>query len=88
MLDAAQAGASLYIMDGSGLHFIMSGAGLRAGFDGYLSEMLGTLRRYRLQEQSVAAVLVKILIEPYAVCLLYTSPSPRDKRQSRMPSSA
>ena len=33
-------------------------------------------------------------IEPFAdnqireVCLLYTSPSPRDKRQSRMPSSA
>ena len=25
---------------------------------------------------------------PYMVCLLYTSPSPRDKRQSRMPSSA
>ena len=25
--------------------------------------------------------------EPYS-CLLYTSPSPRDKRQSRMPSSA
>ena len=25
---------------------------------------------------------------PYGVCLLYTSPSPRDKRQSRMPSSA
>ena len=24
----------------------------------------------------------------YALCLLYTSPSPRDKRQSRMPSSA
>ena len=24
----------------------------------------------------------------YAICLLYTSPSPRDKRQSRMPSSA
>ena len=24
----------------------------------------------------------------YQVCLLYTSPSPRDKRQSRMPSSA
>ena len=26
--------------------------------------------------------------EPYQGCLLYTSPSPRDKRQSRMPSSA
>ena len=25
---------------------------------------------------------------PYNNCLLYTSPSPRDKRQSRMPSSA
>ena len=25
---------------------------------------------------------------PYVPCLLYTSPSPRDKRQSRMPSSA
>ena len=26
--------------------------------------------------------------DPYMSCLLYTSPSPRDKRQSRMPSSA
>ena len=26
--------------------------------------------------------------ELYKTCLLYTSPSPRDKRQSRMPSSA
>ena len=26
--------------------------------------------------------------DPYWACLLYTSPSPRDKRQSRMPSSA
>ena len=25
---------------------------------------------------------------PHIFCLLYTSPSPRDKRQSRMPSSA
>ena len=25
---------------------------------------------------------------PFQLCLLYTSPSPRDKRQSRMPSSA
>ena len=26
--------------------------------------------------------------DEYKACLLYTSPSPRDKRQSRMPSSA
>ena len=29
-----------------------------------------------------------LLVEPLQACLLYTSPSPRDKRQSRMPSSA
>ena len=28
------------------------------------------------------------LVEPSDVCLLYTSPSPRDMRRSRMPSSA
>ena len=28
-----------------------------------------------------------VTLEPFP-CLLYTSPSPRDKRQSRMPSSA
>ena len=28
------------------------------------------------------------LVESVRPCLLYTSPSPRDKRQSRMPSSA
>ena len=28
------------------------------------------------------------LIEEYPVCLLYTSPSPRDRTRSRMPSSA
>ena len=27
-------------------------------------------------------------VKDYECCLLYTSPSPRDKRQSRMPSSA
>ena len=31
---------------------------------------------------------VEDFIVSYKVCLLYTSPSPRDKRQSRMPSSA
>ena len=29
-----------------------------------------------------------IIGKEYIICLLYTSPSPRDKRQSRMPSSA
>ena len=32
--------------------------------------------------------LVKAVNNLLKICLLYTSPSPRDKRQSRMPSSA
>ena len=40
---------------------------------------------YFLQENS--SVLVKKVVGD-VTCLLYTSPSPRDKRQSRMPSSA
>ena len=31
---------------------------------------------------------IDLVIEMPTICLLYTSPSPRDKRQSRMPSSA
>ena len=38
--------------------------------------------RSGVHETTVGRVLV------YEICLLYTSPSPRDKRQSRMPSSA
>ena len=41
-------------------------------------ESAGSLVRRRLGDEALE----------YLVCLLYTSPSPRDKRQSRMPSSA
>ena len=49
-------------------------------------------------ESEVQGKIVKVLVDDnspveydqplFLVCLLYTSPSPRDKRQSRMPSSA
>ena len=39
-----------------------------------------------LKEKAIAAG--KAITTSSLVCLLYTSPSPRDKRQSRMPSSA
>ena len=46
---------------------------------------------YLLQRQAIAnangAENVKVCID-YDICLLYTSPSPRDQRGSRMPSSA
>ena len=41
--------------------------------------LLGTIVTGIIQSSSATTVMV---------CLLYTSPSPRDKRQSRMPSSA
>ena len=37
---------------------------------------------------SVANILLRMALSDGCPCLLYTSPSPRDKRQSRMPSSA
>ena len=51
-------------------------------FVGMLS-VLG-MRREVMPEFELEIILVQV---PYP-CLLYTSPSPRDKRQSRMPSSA
>ena len=35
-----------------------------------------------------AGIQEKVFVKQAPGCLLYTSPSPRDKRQSRMPSSA
>ena len=42
-----------------------------------------------ITESSIISITIQNEELPtYATCLLYTSPSPRDKRQSRMPSSA
>ena len=60
-----------------------------------MADLRGTVRyRFRHEEDDVdvviegEAVWVSNLVENMELCLLYTSPSPRDKRQSRMPSSA
>ena len=55
------------------------GSGLRSVVSGYQSIKLG-------ENQIVIAGGQENMSR--ATCLLYTSPSPRDKRQSRMPSSA
>ena len=47
-----------------------------------------TQERAHHQEQLAPATPVMHVIDNGQRCLLYTSPSPRDKRQSRMPSSA
>ena len=45
-------------------------------------------RLERAQLASLALEADAFISEELETCLLYTSPSPRDKRQSRMPSSA
>ena len=38
--------------------------------------------------QIIKGKFKKTITEPTSICLLYTSPSPRDRTRSRMPSSA
>ena len=62
------------------------------------ADKMGMSLRDRLVERAQAGVAVRVLTDGvgsfglpddfWQPCLLYTSPSPRDKRQSRMPSSA
>ena len=46
------------------------------------------LQREIKEELSIGIKIYKKISSQIHNCLLYTSPSPRDKRQSRMPSSA
>ena len=49
-----------------------------------LEEDLSTIRTGRASP----ALVERMPVEYYGTCLLYTSPSPRDRTRSRMPSSA
>jgi MoxR-like ATPase len=40
------------------------------------------------QKHLVESLLIGLLADGHIFCLLYTSPSPRDRTRSRMPSSA
>ena len=63
-----------------------------ANLDDYAFFIWGLLDLYETTYDvyflQTAAKLNNELIDHFWDCLLYTSPSPRDKRQSRMPSSA
>ena len=58
------------------------------------STVYRTLRREHIKDMITSATrglmssLVQKMMQNYENCLLYTSPSPRDQRGSRMPSSA
>ena len=69
---------------------------VKTAMDDFLQDVgkINTELKTRIQEQDKRLnMLERKTVETHrpalsAVCLLYTSPSPRDKRQSRMPSSA
>ena len=46
------------------------------------------IEEIELESAGAPEVLLGQIIEPFCACLLYTSPSPRDRQKSRMPSSA
>ena len=55
---------------------------------GFVNVPLSDLEGGYLVVRPQAVIGVRVEPQFSSVCLLYTSPSPRDKRQSRMPSSA
>ena len=59
---------------------------LNTEFESQISRIPDITERKRIN--NVIFDIIKKSEIPVTVCLLYTSPSPRDKRQSRMPSSA
>ena len=56
---------------------------LRMGTTGLTSQAVGEGNHCE-----IAALLTRVLFAGFLACLLYTSPSPRDRQKSRMPSSA
>ena len=51
-------------------------------------EILGLVGESGSGKSTVGNAIINLIDEPGKVCLLYTSPSPRDATLSRMPSSA
>ena len=54
----------------------------------FLNHMLDQIARHGLIDLDIQAAGDTHIDDHHTVCLLYTSPSPRDRQKSRMPSSA
>ena len=63
---------------------------VKVGITEYAAEQLGDIVFIELPDvgTSVTKGQEIVVIESVKACLLYTSPSPRDRQKSRMPSSA
>ena len=60
---------------------------IRIGKDGVNTSLISELEN-QLEKRTVVKLKINKGMALNKDCLLYTSPSPRDKRQARMPSSA
>ena len=78
MLIAQPKGAEFHVID-SFAKSVQLGSGL---------EKTGRLSSDSINRTIQALQVCKQKLDKYDVCLLYTSPSPRDRTRSRMPSSA
>ena len=65
---------------------ILGGMGTQAGLD--FCNKLAVLNRGKIDQEYPLFLLYNKSNIPGRPCLLYTSPSPRDRTRSRMPSSA
>ena len=71
-------------LPGSDNNFFAKSAGSAAGAD----QIVQSIDRLTMVTTMLVAATKEQTQQQGMICLLYTSPSPRDKRQSRMPSSA
>ena len=76
------------------VEFILSGAELVTEFNQQgvavfdTNSLLLSIPALRVDDVTYRVELLLVTADVYPVCLLYTSPSPRDVEESRMPSSA
>ena len=61
---------------------------IKLGFESTNIFQPGHLTGNKLRLDILLADVISIIFDPFLLCLLYTSPSPRDRTRSRMPSSA
>ena len=83
---------SVLVEDESGVLSRISGLFARRGFN-IESLAVGPAEQVSISRITMVLpgdnrTIEQLTKQLYKLCLLYTSPSPRDKRQSRMPSSA
>ena len=77
-----------WMLEDPRVNFAISTRGAKPGLDHFGMQTDDAAELAELKARAEAADMALLDEGNTTCCLLYTSPSPRDKRQSRMPSSA